>query len=474
MSVFPAMSHAHSKQHDPPMSGNALAYAWQQLAFRAGIGEQETVNADCFHAPVPVWYRLPEQCPERAKGIYIVPAPAGSWRKLVTLPSGRMQWLSANQAMPPGKALPLETPVPALLWGEGYEDGNKPFAARHDSETVVFYVDLLSSALFMLTRWEESMSHARDQHDRFPAVNSVAFRQSFLDRPLIDEYALILQAWIKALLPEWTPQPLSFSVKLSHDIDFVCATSWRRLGGDLFKRRSLSLARKSLSSMLVPEKDPYVRGCYELADLSETHDFQSAFYFMAAKQNRFDIGYDPQGRRVQRLIKDLRKRGHEIGFHPGYTTPEGAAHFMAEKRRMDTALGETCYGGRQHYLRFAAPQTWRLWEAAGLAYDSTLGYADHEGFRCGTCQPFHPFDIEQDRQLDLLEIPLLVMDSTLKNYRKLSPQQARNQILAIAKRCRQVNGLFTLLWHNTSLRGEWGPYAAIYRQVLPVLAKMEA
>ena len=293
------------------------------------------------------------------------------------------------------------------------------------------------------------------------------------DRPIVDEYAIILQAWLRRLLPEWTPEPRRFAVKLTHDVDSVRSVSWRLLGGDLFKRRNPVKAWKTLRQLVSFETDPYLRGCYELAELSEEHGFRSAFYFMAADQGQFDTGYDPQAKEIQRTIRELRRRGHEIGFHPGYDTLENPVRFRIEKQRMDLALGDHCYGGRQHFLRFRVPQTWRLWEAAGLSYDSTVGFADHEGFRCGTCQPYNPFDIEQDRQLGLIEIPLIVMEGTLKQYRRLSPEEGKVRVLTLARRCKQVNGIFTLLWHNASLHGEWELWATMYRRILPQLAEME-
>ena len=47
---------------------------------------------------------------------------------------------------------------------------------------------------------------------------------------------------------------------------------------------------------------------------------------------------------------------------------------------------------RQHYLRWRAPTTWQNWEDAGLDYDSTVGYADHVGFRAGTCYEYPIFN----------------------------------------------------------------------------------
>ena len=52
--------------------------------------------------------------------------------------------------------------------------------------------------IILLSRWEETVLTGRDAHGRLPFSDSVAHRQGFLDRPLVDEYALILREWLKA------------------------------------------------------------------------------------------------------------------------------------------------------------------------------------------------------------------------------------------------------------------------------------
>jgi len=220
-----------------------------------------------------------------------------------------------------------------------------------------------------------------------------------------------------------------------------------------------------------PEDDPIYGSILELADLSERYGLKSAFYFMAAGEGPNDSGYDPAEPLVRRCIDEIARRGHEIGFHPSYRASFDAAVWQKEFARLSAAVnGFPITGGRQHFLRFRTPETWRLWEQAGLSYDSTLSYADHEGFRCGTCLPFRPFDVKADRELNVTEIPLIVMDGTLRQYRGLTPAEGEARILALADRCRRVGGVFTLLWHNSSLTGEWEPWAPVYRRVVEEIA----
>src|SRR3984957_20968903 len=104
-------------------------------------------------------------------------------------------------------------------------------------------------------------------------------------------------------------------------------------------------------------------------------------------------------------------------------------------------------GGRQHYLRWS-PHSWIDWENCGLAYDSSVGYAEQIGFKAGTCVPYRPWLFPLNRQADLIEIPLLVMDRTLLEYMTLTKRQATQSIHTVVERCGMVGGVFTILWHN--------------------------
>jgi hypothetical protein len=331
----------------------------------------------------------------------------------------------------------------------------------------------------MLTRWEETVTATRDEHGRFPATGSVAYKQGFLDRPIVDEYALILREWLKMLLPGWEPKPRPFSVKLSHDVDKIRRLAqWlpaaMTFGGDLLKRHSPSKAWQTASGWALPSRDPYLQGIQALAQVSEEHGLgNDAFNFMAADPSPLDSDYDLAMPRVRDCITRLRERGFEIGFHASYHTMNNPRQLAQEKARFESLTGEAQAGGRQHFLRFRVPDTWRHWEQAGLAYDSTMAYADCEGFRCGTCHPFHPFDVEQDRELTLWEQPLIVMDNTLRDYRALTPEQGQARILELARCCRRVEGTFTLLWHNSSLDGDWRPWVNVYQRVVRELAEMQ-
>jgi hypothetical protein len=412
---------------------------------------------------ITAYYGLPTSVGAVEKALVVVPCAPDSWSAVVRLATGRLDRLSLAEALPAGRRLPLEDPVPILFWGAGRLRPTR-FAEITERGSLVVWCDIVAATLFLLSRWEETQISVRDEHDRMPVTESVAFRQGFLDRPLVDEYAMILREWLEVLLPNWTPRRQRFRVKVSHDIDLVWP--FRRLRGaagavarDLLRKRprqTAGTAALAMKQLVAPRRTPYYRGIGRLAEISTRHGFQSAFYFMAADASRYDSGYDPTSPAIRDCIAGLREQGCEIGFHAGYRTLGDPALLAAEKSKLEGILGTTRFGGRQHFLRFRVPDTWRDWESAGLSYDSTLSFADREGFRCGTCHAYRPFDAQRDRELDVWELPLIVMDGTLRQYRELSPAAARQRVRELADRCRAVEGTFTLLWHNSLVDGEWG------------------
>ncbi len=80
-----------------------------------------------------------------------------------------------------------------------------------------------------------------------------------------------------------------------------------------------------------------------------------------------------------------------------------------------------------------------------------MGYPDEPGFRAGIARPYLFYNVSEDRPTNLKIIPFQVMDDTLCNSKKLSPESAKEIILKLINETRKVGGLFVSIWHNTSL-----------------------
>ena len=171
-------------------------------------------------------------------------------------------------------------------------------------------------------------------------------------------------------------------------------------------------------------------------------------------------------------MQRIHQRGHEIGLHPSYNTCHNPSAIASEAARLqriaiEEGIQQPEWGGRMHYLCWQWPTTVYGWEQAGFDYDSTLGYADCPGFRCGTCHAYPMFDPVSQLRLHLIQRPLIVMECSVIAERYLGlghGPAALALILQLQQRCRTVNGQFTLLWHNSHFtRAE---DRELYRQVM--------
>jgi hypothetical protein len=192
-------------------------------------------------------------------------------------------------------------------------------------------------------------------------------------------------------------------------------------------------------------------------DISEQVGLRSAFYFMAGRTHRrMDATYDLGHPWLRAVMERVAARSHEVGLHASYGSYQDRDMIREEFDRLrDEALRagvrQDRWGGRQHFLRWENPTTWRAWADAGLTYDSSVAFAEELGFRCGTGRAFPAFDLLQRRQLGLIERPLGVMDTTLFAYGGVEPAAAVPRITEMARRSMALGGDFVLLWHNSNL-----------------------
>ncbi|RLI52278.1 MAG: hypothetical protein DRP09_18320, partial [Candidatus Thorarchaeota archaeon] len=67
---------------------------------------------------------------------------------------------------------------------------------------------------------------------------------------------------------------------------------------------------------------------------------------------------------------------------------------------------------------------------------------------------FKPFNLFTNKEIDILEIPLTVMDCTLFNYMKLDYEKAWEIIKILINIVEKYRGVITILWHNTYMIDE--------------------
>lgn len=317
---------------------------------------------------------------------------------------------------------------------------------------VPFRYDPLGLIFFMLSRLEERDHPARDRYRRFPMTAALIQPEMGRLYPFADRATRDIAAALTG--DENPPSRTAYSVMFTHDVDILkgyhrpIEPLWNA-AGDLFKRLNPRSALKRLSNAYC-SGEPWT-SFRKLMALSEENGIASRFYLMGPSKDPMDSPYSVRLRDLlRRVTAEITKRGHVIGFHPGFHTATDPAEWLRQRSGLEVIIEAPVREGRQHVLRYDAAVTPRIWSDAGMVLDCTLAYPEAVGFRAGTCREFHAYDLVARCQLPLKQISTAVMEFGLfgGKYRDLSVEQAIAESNWASDICRQFGGTFVLLFHT--------------------------
>ncbi|GEM_PF-1610117 len=368
-----------------------------------------------------------------------------------------------------------EYPSPAL-----FVSPREFFPPRNLKNLYTVYEDFIASTYLLLSAHEERVNPQFDEHGRFHGPSSLLYRGGVLQRPLIEDYALklagILQsAGVKMPIRANWPGDARIAVCLTSDIDIPRRNTWRAAARAFLHNSPLfsDLPHQPSPWSYFPigkKSDSYA----EFGNLMRHGEPISAkwtFFFLAGARSKLDpysLGEAPE---LAEHAKDLVANGHEIGLHSPYECLRMTECYAAAMNEFTTTTAASPVGVRQHYLRYQLPHTWRAQAEAGLQYDAGAAFAACEGFRFGTCLPFQAFDGVRGELLPLWIIPLTAMDMTLRAYQHYTPETAADRLKNLLEQTRRVGGVFTLLWHNSSVGPGWEAWEETFDMLINSLAQ---
>lgn len=336
-----------------------------------------------------------------------------------------------------GLALGDDVPYDAAAW-EQVARGERPLG------------DDLADAFFHLARVEE-LAGPKDEHGRFLAASSCLHP---LDPPLER-----LRRSLGLDPPQW--RGARFAVALTHDVDVPWRWTRRavlgtaaRLKSHLLARRRFAAVREARALAGLPlhklrGTDPNWR--FEaLLETEGENDASSTFFLLAGHSDLHDGPAPTTYARLRpRLVETILGGGGEVGLHGSYRAARDP-ELLGDEVRALAQHGVEPRGQRYHYLRVDPHANLAPLSGLGFRYDTSLGFSDAPGFRAGIAQPFRPWSFEAEGPLDLVEIPLAVMDVTLaeRRYLGLSAREAERPLLELLDRAAEEGGGFAVLWHT--------------------------
>lgn len=339
--------------------------------------------------------------------------------------------------------------------------------------------DLFAAVFYLLSRYEEYLPHEKDHLGRFSHKASLAFREGFLDRPLINEWLMAWKEELQLIFPDAVFRRRNYRFIPTYDIDMLYSYRgkgwWRNMGGAArsLLRGNFNQAIERWSVLRGKQKDPF--DAYEWLDALHLYcRVKPVYFFLVAQQQvGFDKNISTSYKPFQELINYYAAE-YKIGLHPSWqsSVEDGNTVLKEEKEWLEAVSDITIEKSRQHFIKFSLPGGYQRLLDMGIEKEYSMGYGSTNGFRASVASSFCWFNLETNAATPLRIYPFCFMDTNALFMQQLSPQQAYTELMKYYVAVKKVQGVFITIWHNNYLGSD--PAYAGWRDVYEIFMKEDA
>lgn len=329
----------------------------------------------------------------------------------------------------------------------------KEYKAFFKSGGNVFPFDVFAASFYLISRYEEYLPHTLDMYGRYAHENSIAFKEEFLQLPLVNLWLQQLKEALMKSDPSLLLTATGFTFVPTYDIDI--AFSYKEKGvvrntGGLLKSITKGDWKEVKDRMLTIASlatDPF--DVYEwLDDLHQQYQLKPIyFYLLASANSRYDKNILPSSSSLRFLIEGQAGK-NIVGIHPSWQSGDNTRLLPQEMKHLQAITGKAVTRSRQHYIRMQFPTTYRRLIEAGITEDYSMGYGSINGFRASYCLPYKWFDLEKNEATGLTILPFCFMEANSLFEQRYTSAEAAQELQAYYNITKQVDGLLITIFHN--------------------------
>lgn len=313
----------------------------------------------------------------------------------------------------------------------------------------------------------------KGRYDSFGRLLSIGTDSPPLDSPILHELAQNLEQQILQTgsfeCNRLKTGPVIF---LSHDVDKISNRDpWVLAGKSIRAAWACAvgkpvLAKKYLQSLqLVLKHRNTYNNIARFTKMENRMGMRSTFFFLWGKKSLHGARYSFKD--IQQTARSLSEDGWEIGVHINPHHAHQPDCLKRQREQMERWLGKPVSGARFHWLRINPAQSFSILEKAGFKYDASIGMHHQVGYRAGAACPFLLRNTGGSSASKLWEIPLILMDYTLLEHDRLSPEMAYQKIIQLLDQWNGKRAVISILWHSHVLEDPvfegWGE---VYEKLL--------
>lgn len=282
----------------------------------------------------------------------------------------------------------------------------EPYFFRTSKQSDIPF-DIFSASFYLLSRYEEYLPHLKDQLGDFPAEESIAYKNNFLDKPVINIWMSAFLEVLKHKFKHLEPPEQTPALRLVIAVEK--AFQYRKLG---ISRSFVGLVKDGLrlrfrdvfsriQSWFLPDKDPY--DVYDfLVDNKKELDIDMLFLFQLGDYSIYTKNINYRKKEYKRLIKSMGDYS-EIGLMLSHEAIFDVLTLNKEIKRFENIanheLKSVVIKGRS--INF--PNYYVNLDETSIKNDFSMGYSNKIGFRTGTYTPhlFYDLNLEQASPIEI-------------------------------------------------------------------------
>lgn len=308
--------------------------------------------------------------------------------------------------------------------------------------------DIFSAVFYCISRYEEYLEHEPDEYGRYAHWNSLAWKNKFLNKPVVDYWLKEFTEYLQAKFTNYKPKTSNYKLIPTYDIDIAWSYKhkgfWRSIEASI---KQPSTIAERWNVIRRKQQDPY--DSYDwLNQLHKQYQLSPIYFFLVAQeQGGLDKNISPKQKALRQLILQTREN-YEVGLHPSVHSNTAKECLLKEKNTLQQIIHESITKSRHHYLQVHVPHSYRELIAAEIKDDYTMGYGTVNGFRASTSNSFLWYDLENETATQLRIHPFVFMEANSFYELKQTPDEALAELNHLLEEVKKVNGTFITIFHN--------------------------
>ena len=335
--------------------------------------------------------------------------------------------------------------------------------------------DIFAASFILLSRYEEFLPHVKDSLGRFPASESLAYQQGFLNQPVVDIWAYYFKEALEEKYPDYKFPQRKFlfqalvDVEQSYEMYGTGIMRWTTsFLGEVFRFRFQRLWLRIKVSLGL-RKDPWDTFSW-LINVQKNAKFKFLFFFQLGDYSTYTKNVRYNKKTFRELIKTMGDYS-EIGLLFSKEALEHKKQMKLEKKRLESIINKPLNAVRCSKNMGSLPMHYREMIQLEAKNDFSMGYPSVLGFRSGTCTPFFFYDLDYESITPLKLHPICAQSGAFE-AQGLDAKELNHKIdvfFAIKNEVEKVDGSFVFSFSNKSVTGsgqDEGQWKQFFRELI--------